>query len=33
MTSPVRFNDHHRKADRIMLGLLWLTLLLSVIHI
>ena len=29
MTSPVRFNDHHRKADRIMLGLLWLTLLYS----
>ncbi|WP_335944793.1 methyl-accepting chemotaxis protein [Pseudomonas sp. G166] len=29
MTSPVRFNDHYRKADRIMLGLLWLTLLYS----
>ncbi|ROM72912.1 chemotaxis protein [Pseudomonas brassicacearum] len=27
MTSLVRFNDHYRKADRIMLGLLWLTLL------
>lgn len=29
MNSPVRFNDHYRKADRIMLGLLWLTLLYS----
>ncbi|MBC3362418.1 methyl-accepting chemotaxis protein [Pseudomonas sp. SWRI154] len=29
MKSPLRFNDHYRKADRIMLGLLWLTLLYS----
>lgn len=29
MNSPVRFNDHYRKADRIMLGLLWLTLVYS----
>jgi methyl-accepting chemotaxis protein len=30
MDSPSRFNEHHRKADRIMLGLLWLTLLYAV---